>query len=317
MFQGCQGDITASKNSIDTQSQFDAITRADALGLPTLLSKTNIQLWKKNTVVVSSLNSAFIADGNTVVIAVKAGSSGQVYSLNSGADIEDSKIVIENGFVRAIHRTDINNYSVLSAPLPGINTKFIAAVSFGIKADDITLLVNGLVQTYPIVKTGAPLDYSLQLKQVTTSPSFDTDGEVVVYVQTTSALNLNVMSRYIATTSQVANVVFDRSLMSALMPVGPGGGTGPSGSPAFIAAKGVIDSKCISCHNSSINTDFRNLTQDQFIQKNLVTPKDLGSSKIYYRLLGSLAGPGPANMPNQGSISAAEVKLIADWISGI
>lgn len=80
------------------------------------------------------------------------------------------------------------------------------------------------------------------------------------------------------------------------------------GSAEFVAAKAVLSSLCKDCHV------YHTMTQDELINAGDIVPGSPESSKIYYRLSGSSGGPGPKNMPTNGSISNGDRALIKVWI---
>ena len=91
----------------------------------------------------------------------------------------------------------------------------------------------------------------------------------------------------------------------------------------FASAKLVIQTNCIKCHGvNSDHGDFATYTTEaQFKEKTtsdslpLLTPKNLEHSEIYARLKGS--GFSGADMPKRATLSADDLKKIADWIENI
>lgn len=313
-FQNCGSDIRPLSQSLTQQSLFEQTSQLDQSRLPALINSKNIQLWSKNS--VSSISkSPLFADMGSVIIALGKATQGTVFSLNSGANIEEARILIKDGFVTLSHITDEKNYSALSVPLPSIDyDSFVIAASFGQSPSELSLMINGLPQAGEVKKTGTPLNFSYLQKTLSFMDSTGNVKEIAYYYETLSAADLNVLSRYIATSSSVAGVVFDPAL------IGDGSTEGSTAGPSaqFQLAKNIIDGSCLGCHNNSNNGDFRNLTQDQYIQKGLVVAKSPSTSKIYYRLSGALGGGSNANMPKDAAaLSADQVKAIADWINSI
>jgi mono/diheme cytochrome c family protein len=129
-----------------------------------------------------------------------------------------------------------------------------------------------------------------------------------------SGSELNVLSRYIAESSQVSSVAFDPSLVDS------GGNSGVAAPTLeFLAAKNIIDKNCLGCHGiGSQNGIFADLSQDQFIRKGLISPKNLAGSQMYSRLTGVSVGPGPGNMPlGKAALSDLDKTVIANWINSI
>ncbi len=315
-FQNCGTDLRPMQNAIESQSLFDAALSSTKSRLPSLLSDENFILHKKQTFTQVE-NSTKFSEASSVILKVDKNAAGLIYSFQAEAELDQSELFISNGKIRAIHKTDVNNYTYIEATLPSLPEPFeqtIIAAAFGTEPEEISLQINGIIQNGSIQKVGTPYASSFLLKQVYTASALDTDGEVIVFSKVLTPLDLNVMSRYIALNSKVAYAAFDPALIRS---TGGNQGGGGSATPQFLAAKNIIDSKCLACHSSSNNGDFRNLNQNQFLQKNLVSARNPAGSKIYYRLSGATSGPGPANMPQGSDLTSTEVQIIADWINSI
>lgn len=314
-FQNCGSDIRPLSQSLTQQSLFEQETQLDKNRLPTLISSKNIQFWSKNSVTSISKTPLF-ADMGSIIIALGKSTQGTVFSLNSGTNIEEARILIKDGFVTLSHITDEKNFSILSVALPSIDYEsYVIAASFGQSPSELSLLINGLPQAGELKKTGTPLNFSYLQKTLSFMDGAGNVKEIAYYYENLSAADLNVLSRYIATSSTVAGVVFDPSLIGD---GSAGGSTSAGPSAQFQLAKNIIDGACLGCHNNSNNGDFRNLTQDQYIQKGLVVAKSPSTSKVYYRLSGAVGGGSNANMPKDAAaLSADQIKAIADWINSI
>ncbi|MGZ6478499.1 MAG: hypothetical protein ACXWQE_04300 [Bdellovibrionales bacterium] len=83
-------------------------------------------------------------------------------------------------------------------------------------------------------------------------------------------------------------------------------GAGGSG-----AIKKIFTARCTPCHG------YQSMDNDALVAAGVVVKGSPSTSKIYYRLTGATSGPGPQNMPQTGSISAAEVAQIEAWITGM
>jgi hypothetical protein len=306
-FQNCGGDMTPLTQAIEGQGLFDSQQALDNASLPGLLSADSLSYWTKDGV-SSIAKSPTLADSNSVILAVDSAATGTVYTLNSGTNLDESRISLSGGKVRAWHITDGSNYAYLEAALPsGVSGKVLIAAAFDADAKKITLLVNGWNQTGTLMKTGSPLGYSYLLKTWSTAASV---AEAVVYAEALSGADLNVMSRYVANRSNVANVGFDPSLVDS------GGGDPVSvPTPQFLAAKSIIDAHCLECHTGSDYGSFKNLTQDQFVQRGFVSPGNPASSQLYYKLNGASAS---GTMPKgETALTAGQIQVIADWINSI
>lgn len=87
-----------------------------------------------------------------------------------------------------------------------------------------------------------------------------------------------------------------------------GDGPAPEGNLEFLAANEVLLNNCTGCHI------YHTQTQQELIDDGLVIPGDINNSRLYYRIVGSLGPNGTKNMPISG---AAELQILADWITNI
>ncbi|UOF01609.1 c-type cytochrome [Bdellovibrio reynosensis] len=314
-FQNCS-DFALQDQVLYEQGLLESRESLDATTLPKLLESDDIGMWSKPSNPTFVNVTPFLARQWSVVVAADRSVTGKIISLDSGANLDEGYINIADGKIRAVHVSTATDSSYVEANVPTSGDKMVIAATFGVDAEDISLVVNGIVQSATVQKTGTPTDFSYVAKSLTTAPANGQVYEYVVYGgYDTGALTnpeLNVMSRYIADNNTIANVVFDPSLI--------GGGTTKDEeevNPLFVAAKAIIDAKCLSCHSSSSNGDFRNLTESKAMQNGLVVAGSPATSKLYYRLSGATVGPGPRNMPTSGSVSASEAQAISDWISSI
>ncbi len=317
-FQNCGRDLTPLQSSVEMSSLLELQTAVDSEALPRLLNDEKLVFTEKNQT-MTLFKNPLLADANSVVGAfdrqvVNSTTTTYLYSLNSGVSSEESSIAVKGNKIIATHITDASNYSFIEAEIPADAGRIITvAVSFGVETNNIVVLINGKkINTVP-QKIGNPLAFSYLEKSIQTYVIERKTIEVLVYKKALAALDLNVLSRYVAGTSQVKNVIYDPNLSapSIQLPVVL------QPTPQFLKAKAIIDAKCISCHSDSAKGDYRNLTQAQFLQKGLVIPKNLADSKLYYRLNGALAGPGPKSMPQGTALPASEVTDIANWINSI
>ncbi len=323
-FQNCS-DMVVQDNVIYQSSLAEYQKDLDQKNLPVILSSNRIAYWSKpSNVNFVSLGNNLYAEQWSVVIAVdKATASGTLFSFNSGTESEEGRISIVNGKIRATHVTDTNNYSYVEGAVPSVGSKMLIAASFGTDPTQITLLVNGIIQNTSVVKTGVPGVFSWVQKNIgSTSPAV---LEAFVHAapdggDTLNSGQLNVMSRYIAGENLIPNVIYDPALMA--ITDGGSGGTIVA-DPLYVAAKAVIDAKCLDCHGSGSSKGvFANLTAAKAVAGGWVVPGNPYQSTLYDCLTGSLSGfavcPSQARgMPQNSSLSAAEVKAIADWISSI
>lgn len=313
-FQNCS-DFALQDQVLYEQGLFDSQTALDQKALPKLLSAEELSFWSKPGNPSFVNKSLFMANQISVVVAVDRSVTGKVISVTSGANQEDAFISIANGKVRATHAAiNAANYTFIEANLPSAGEKMVIAASFGLKTTEISLLINGVVQVAQIQKVGVPDDFSYTAKSVITAPVGGQMYEYVVYgghVDDAKALTkseLNVMSRYVATNNLIENVVYDPSLANE----GKDGGT--TVNPKFAPVKALLDAKCVTCHQHSSN--LRNMTETKALANDLVRAKNLAGSKLYTYLKGNSVNSS-GNMPTDGTLSAAEVQAVADWINSI
>nr|WP_295899867.1 cytochrome c [uncultured Bdellovibrio sp.] len=318
-FQNCS-DFALQDQVLYEQGLFESREALDAKTLPALLESEELSLWSKPGQ-PNFVNKQVWGDQVSIVVAADRSATGTLANVRSGAGVDESSISVVAGKIRATRLNTVGtSYTeYLEVPLPSSGDKMVVAASFGAKASDISLMVNGVVQSGTVQKTGAPFDYSYTLRSLSSAPVGGQVYEYVVYGGDSlykkgklTNSELNVMSRYVANDNMIANVIFDPSLIND-----GGSGGGDVVNPKFVAAKAIIDAKCISCHKSGgYDPNFVNITESKAVGNGWVVKGSPEASKLYYRLQGS-TGPGTKNMPSGGSISAAEVQAIADWINSI
>lgn len=88
-----------------------------------------------------------------------------------------------------------------------------------------------------------------------------------------------------------------------------------TGSAQFINMKAVLNGNhCYDCHGS-----WKAFSEQEFVANGLAVKASLAGSKIYYRLKGATAGPGPADMPKSGLPAPvpADMATMEAWINSI
>lgn len=313
-FQNCS-DFALQEQVLSEADIFGSQNALDATNIPRLTSSQNLIRWyKPGQPSYVDKTSLFFADSISFVVAFPRTSTGVVLNVTSGSGVDDSRIQVGNGKILAVHQTSPGNYSYVETNLPSAAGDVVVAASFGISADSITLLVNGVLQTATVKKVGVPGEYAYVKRGVegnNTALEYVIYGAVNGEVSTLSAAELNSMSRYVANNNMIANVIFDPSV------VNNGGTTETAVDPRFVAVKSMLDAKCTTCHNGSSGvSDYRNMTAAKAVSRNLVKQKDPLNSQLYFRLQGSM-GSGTKDMPRTGSVSAAEVQQMYDWIANL
>lgn len=318
-FQNCSR-FSPQDQVLVQQSLFESQSALDATYLPDLLKEENISLWSKPEM-PQYIKKDIYSDQWSFILASDRNVSGTLLAINSGTGIEETSVSVVNGKIRALRRNTSGGAwsEYLETSLPQSGDKMVIAVSFGMKASEILLMVNGVLQSGSLVKAGAAQNFSYMMKQVTSQPSSGKVYEYIVYASDSSLgenvlspEELNVMSRYIANNELIPNVILDPAFLNSTP------STEPTVNPKFVLAKAIYDGKCIGCHKAGGDSpNLVGLTQEKAVTNGWVVPGNPTGSKLYYRLKGS-SGAGTKNMPaGGGSISASEVQTIADWINSI
>lgn len=309
LFQNCSKGFVVKEEIMSQESMLDYARKLDSQYLSKLTTSDNISYWEKDSNVFVDNTPAFATDWSMIAVVTDT-SDGEIVSVNSGSGTEESRISISGGKVSISQIGNASNYTISEFSAKSFNPTTIIAFSSGPKISNAIVLVDGYLQKATAMSTGANLDFSLLAKAV----DYDTNRvkEVIFYPRALNAAELNVMSRYLAQKYNLSTVVLDPAVVDD---TGTGGGSSESAEAQ--AAFAVINARCLSCHSSSNNGDFRALTTSKAIQKQLITAGDLTNSKLYYRLSGSSTAGGPKNMPTSGAIPPSEVQAIEAWILSI
>lgn len=309
LFQNCSKGFVVNEEIMSQESMLDYARKLDSQYLSKLTTSDNISYWEKDSNVFVDNTPAFATDWSMIAVVTDT-SDGDIVSVNSGSGTEESRISISGGKVSISQIGNASNYAISEFSEKSFNPTTIIAFSSGPKISNAVVLVDGYLQKGTAMSTGANLDFSLLAKSV----DYDTNRvkEVLFYPRGLNAAELNVMSRYLAQKYNLSTVVLDPAVVDD---TGTGGGLSESAEAQ--AAFAVINSRCLTCHSSSNNGDFRALTTSKAIQKQLITAGDLTNSKLYYRLSGSSTTGGPKNMPTSGAIPPSEVQAIEAWILSI
>lgn len=316
-FQNCS-DFTLKEQLLYERGLLESKKNLDAKYLPSLLSSTSLMVWSKPSDPLF-INKPMMADQWAVVLVADRAATGSLLKINSQSGIEESRIDVADGKIRAVRANNVGTVfeESLEVTAPSQGDKMVIAASFGASVSDITLMVNGTLQSGTIVQTGTPAKFTYLSKVLESQLSTGQIYEYVVYAGDSSSdsgvLNaeaLNVMSRYVADNNMIPNVILDPVL---LLPP-----TAPISSPEFIAAKSFFDGKCIQCHKAGgYSPDLVGLTEAKAVEKSWVIKGDPEGSKLYYRLKNSGGSNGPKNMPTNSDVSVSEAQVVADWINSI
>lgn len=309
LFQNCSKGFVVKEEIMSQESILNYARKLDALYLSALTNSDNISLWEDDTTTLVDNTPALATDWSMIAVVTDT-SDGNILSVNSGAGAEESRVTLSGGKVSILQIGDASNFAVTEFAARSFNPTTIIAFSSGPKVRDVTVLVDGYLQKATAQNVGANLDFSLLAKSI----EYDSNRvkEVLVYPRALNAAELNVMSRYLALKHSLTTVVLDPAVIDD---TGSDGGT--SESIEAQTAIAIINSRCLGCHSSANNGDFRALTTSKAIQKQLITAGDLANSKLYYRMSGSSTAGGPKTMPTDGAIPLSEVQAIEAWILSI
>ncbi|MFM6928713.1 MAG: hypothetical protein ACKOX6_09620 [Bdellovibrio sp.] len=315
-FQNCsdftlQNEILSGASLINSQASLDSQLLSSLID-PNASGSSLVRWYKEGQ--PSYVDKVYAgADQLSFVVAFDRTMTGRVFAANSGSDnTEETNITVSDGKIRVNRIFSSGNLAYADVNLPSLGDVVVVALATTSDPSKFSLEVNGVLQTITINKTGSPQDFSYVTKAFVTGSTGGKVYEYAVYISKLSNAQLNTMSRYVGGNVGSTQVIFD----PAVLDQGSDGGTTVDNSK-FLAAKAVIDSNCLSCHGSgSSSGDFSNMTQVKMINKGMVVAKAPLSSPLYYRLKGSQGG-GNKNMPQGGSLSAAQVQAVYDWIANI
>jgi hypothetical protein len=312
-FQNC-GDFSLKEQLLLEQGLTESAAALDNKLLAGLISSESLMLWSKASD-PNYIKKSIMADQWSIIVVVDRSSSGQVLKINSASEVEETILSVQNGIIRASRfNKDTPFEEYLEAPTPSQGDKMVLAVSVGAKASEILLMVNGMVQMGTLVSSGSPGNFTYLSKQVSSQLTQGQIYEYIVYAGDSSSglgkltgSELNVMSRNLARSLSVSNVLLDPSLIKEPIQEAP--------SVEFVAAKAFFDANCISCHRSgAVSPNLVGLTQERALSSGLVLKKNAYESKLYYRLQHSAGPNGPKNMP---SGSASDAQKVEAWINSI
>ncbi|MGE5085924.1 MAG: c-type cytochrome [Bacillota bacterium] len=315
-FQNCS-DFTLQNQIMSGASLLNSQAILDSQVLPALtdpnVSGSTLIRWYKEAQ-PSYVDKVYAgADQLSFVVAFDRTMEGRVFAANSGSDdMEETNITVSSGKIRVNRIFSSGNLAYADVNLPSMGDIVVVGLATTSDPSKFSLEVNGVVQMITVNTTGSPQTFSYVTKALVAGSTGGKVYEYAVYNSKLSNAQLNSMSRYIGASVGSTQVIFD----PAVLDTSSDGGTTVDNSK-FLAAKAVIDSNCLSCHGSGSSLgDFSNMTELNMINKGMVVAKAPLSSPLYYRLQGSQGG-GNKNMPQGGSISAAQVQAVYDWIANI
>ncbi len=307
-FQNCGKFAMFNSAAVEYQNKLEADATAaryfDAEYIPYLTNGDDLSHWTQKTT-VKKTTSLMLGDEFTINVAIDSDSQGLVLALNSGADLEEARISIEGNTIRFSHITDNANFSFLELPLPEkMGSQITISAAFGASPSQISVQLNGRRISGLIQTVGSPFSFSFLQKFWETALTKGKLNELMLYSYKLSHSEMNVVSRLMAASSEVYHVIFNTYLDVDEV--------GEFASEKFKVARAIMNAQCVTCHS-----DYARMSERNFIQKGFVSAGNPASSKLYYRLMGSIAEAEIKDMPLNGAISEADVQAIADWIQGM
>jgi mono/diheme cytochrome c family protein len=314
-FQNCS-DFTVQQAILEQASLASGQSYLDSQELPVLTdpSRGPLVRWYQQGQ-PSKVDKVYTgADKLSYVFAADRAMTGKIFTAYSGsANAEETAVSVASGKITVSRIFTSGNSAQATVNVPASGDRMVIALRAGAQAEDFSLLVNGIVQTMTITKTGSPQEFSYVTKTLVAGT---TGGMVYEYMFFNDRLNnaqLNSISRLIGTANSVAQVIFDPAIFAD-----SSGSTGSTVDTKLAAAKAVIDSSCLSCHGAgSTRGDFSNMTAASMITRGFVKAGQPLTSSLYFRMKGS-QGSGTKNMPDNGTtVSASQLQAVYDWISSI
>ena len=258
LFQNCSKGFSVKDDIISKESILDYARKLDSQFLSSLTTGDNISYWVDDANVLIDNTPAFASDWSMIAVITNT-TDGELVSINSGSGSEESRLSISSGKVTLTQIGNASNYAISQFATNGFNPTTVIALSSGPKMNNAIVLVDGYLQSATAQSTGANLEFSMLAKALDYDPA--RVKEIIFYPRALGASELNVMSRYLAQKHNLTSVVLD----PAVIDVGNVGGS--SESPEALAAIAIINNRCLSCHSSSNNGDYRALTTSKAVQK--------------------------------------------------
>lgn len=307
-FQNCGKFTMFNSIAVENQNKLDADAMAakyfDTDFVPYLTNSDDLSYWSQKAT-VRKTTALMLGDEFTIIVAVDSDSQGVILSLNSGTGLEEARISIEGSVIRLSHITDSSNFSYLETSLPEkIGNQITIAAAFGASPGHISVQINGKRMIGKIETAGSPFSYSFLQKYWVSAFTHGNLNELMLYSYKLRHTEMNVVSRMVAASSEVYYVSFNSYLDADEV--------GEFASEKFKVARTIMNTQCVSCHSN-----YARMSERNFIQKGYLSAGNPAGSKLYYRLIGSIAESEVKDMPLNGTISEADVQAIADWIQGI
>lgn len=254
----------------------------------------------------TDISKMIASSEGTVIALVKNDSRGDLVSMNPQDRLNQAfELRLSATEVKTIFRSSPSDDFTISEPLPARDEVLVAA-SFDSSAN-IDFSVNGSLVSTPVV-TGTPLaPFSTpRIFAVGSSVSGELTNikELYVFRRKLTRYEMGSMLQLIIANQSISGITLNSALTA-----GSQGSTLP---PLFVAARTVIENKCVSCH-----AGWSNSRPTTFTSLGLVVARDAENSKLYYRLSNSTGVNGPKNMPGSGSVTSQDTQAIKDWIDSL
>ncbi len=270
--------------------------------------------FRDNRITKSPTSSPLIGSAYSMIALVEGPVSGRLITINAGTVGTDERTVsVDGGFLTAKRQRTAGQSEELKTAFDGtLSRATVVAVSFDDAPGRVLVQVDGRVARDTVEKTGDPEGSTSSSRYFTlggTGSAFKV-AEVLVINEALSQAELNTVSRYVGERWGLKDIYFDPELF----PIGGPGST----DDLPPAVRTIINNKCANCH-SGAHTAWYNFKADDFKKTGRVVPGNAIVSPVYYRLQVSDAPGdlGAKDMPQGGSISAAESEAIKNWIQGL
>lgn len=278
----CTGPLCQDWRSVDTENQLTAelqkIAFYDEKQYEVLTTNSSHDLVYQPGAPAAG---RFFGDEFAAVVHLPVGYQGSVFNIHSeNVKAESSWLSIDAGHVIVGHSTTSGSYYKLKIPIPNPEKQIVVGVYFGVRVQDIRVVLNGILmdaEKNNIIAelVGSPVNFSYIEKNLAVNSA---SPETFVFKRKLSTYELASMSRHIDKLKGLNVVAYDDSIKvdSDIDFI--------QERPQFIAARNVLKSNhCFKCHGSWVNYGEYN-----FVSSELVAPNNMGNSSLWTRLAGTL-----------------------------
>lgn len=271
-------------------------------------------------VLKTSSTDTLIADEFSVILVLKAPTSGQILTIGTGAaSAQEVGISVSGDQVTAHHASSAGHVASVTGTIEGDPEIIVIGASFGVAPGRLLLMVNGRVFDQ-VQTTGSPANLTLVQRTLELGASAAggnlTWGAARLFAKRLGPYDLSVLSRAFASSWQIPAVADDISLRTmADRSVVDFDEQEPAVDPHFPAAQAALEAKCATCHYHS---SWNGKNASFYFSSALLVKGSPDNSPLYYRMAAttSPALTGSKNMPmgTGPAVTQAEVDALRDWI---